>query len=135
MSSSSASSLLLVRAAGWTVATGRARGSRVGWLGGLLAGLLAGRKRVLSPLRSAQVVGRRREGRLPAEEREEVPPAHDPELLGSQVGGVDDPVEDQAAREEASPPDRQEREEVGHGGGGRRRRVVGIRARARHAHL
>src|SRR5206468_3010413 len=117
MSSFSASSFLLVRAAGWAIAAGRARGSRVGWLSGPFALLLAWRQRDAALLRSAQVIRRRRPARLPAEERKEVPPAHDPELLRSQVGGVDDPVEDQAAREEASPPDRQEREEVGHGGG------------------
>ena len=48
---------------------------------------------------------RRREARLPAEEGEQVAPAHDPELLYHQVGGVHDPVQDQAAREEAAPDD------------------------------
>src|SRR5437870_12434768 len=134
MSSSSASSLLLVGARGWAIAAGRALGSRVGWLGGAPALLLAGRERVTAVL-GAQVVWRRRKAGLPAEEWEEVPPAHDPELLRRQVGGVHDPVEDQAAREEASPPDRQEREEIGHGRGRRRRRVVGVGARARHPHL
>src|SRR6266487_3045628 len=98
MSSSSASSLLLVGARGWALAAGRALGSRVGWLGAL-ALLLVGRGRV-TPLIGAQVVWRRCEAWLPAEEREEVAPAHDPELLRRQVGGVHDPVEDQAAREE-----------------------------------
>src|ERR1700693_1889761 len=55
----------------------------------------------------------RDEARLPAKEGEEIAPAHDPELLRNQVGGVHHPVKDQAAREEAAPPDGQQRKEVG----------------------
>src|SRR3989337_993980 len=124
MSSLSASSLLL--------ATGALAGPRGcgcpgaggGGLPGLILRVAAIRAVAARGRRQQRAFRHRREARVPAEEREEVAEAHDRVLLDDEIGGVDDPVEDQSAREEPAPPDRQQREEIGHRVRRGRRRVA-----------